>query len=48
MATNIPKTIAEDSKLTRSEESFVDKLLMNDPADVEVAPLNIGLQPVNT
>ncbi|OFT86276.1 type II toxin-antitoxin system Phd/YefM family antitoxin [Corynebacterium sp. HMSC29G08] len=37
----------EYSRLTDNDESFVEKLFMKEPVDVEVEPLNFGLQQVD-
>ena len=36
----------EYEKLTRSSESFVEKLLIEDPVDVELEDVQLGLRPV--
>lgn len=36
----------EYEKLTRSPESFVERLLMEDPVDVEIEDIELGLRPV--
>ncbi|WP_296144698.1 type II toxin-antitoxin system Phd/YefM family antitoxin [uncultured Corynebacterium sp.] len=36
----------EYEKLTRSPESFVEKLLIEDPVDVELEDVQLGLRPV--
>lgn len=33
-------------KLTRSPQSFVERLLMEDPIDVEIEDVEVGLRPV--
>ncbi|WKK61112.1 type II toxin-antitoxin system Phd/YefM family antitoxin [Corynebacterium sp. P3-F1] len=37
---------SEYEKLTRSPQSFVERLLMEEPVDVELDNLHLGLQPV--
>lgn len=37
----------EYSRLTDNDESFVEKLFMKEPVDVEVEPLNFRLQQVD-
>ncbi|GAB3080015.1 type II toxin-antitoxin system Phd/YefM family antitoxin [Corynebacterium aquatimens] len=37
---------SEYEKLTRSPQSFVERLLMEDPVDVELENLHVGLRPV--
>lgn len=36
----------EYEKLTRSPESFVERLLMEDPVDVEIEDIELGLRPL--
>ena len=39
-------SFSEYEKLTRSPESFVERLLMEDPVDVEIEDIEVGLRPV--